>query len=77
MGSIFVLKGLMIYIYAFDHNPPHIHVRGGDDIFTITLKDRVVEGKAKSQSINMINEFIDANMDTIMSKWERPREVKK
>ena len=29
MGSIFVIQGLLIYIYAFDHNPPHIHVRSG------------------------------------------------
>ena len=29
MGSIFIIQGIMIYIYAFDHNPPHIHVRSG------------------------------------------------
>ena len=48
MGSIFVIQGLLIYIYAFDHNPPHIHVRSGSGDFTITLKDRIVEGRAKS-----------------------------
>ena len=26
MGSIFIIQGILIYIYAFDHNPPHIHV---------------------------------------------------
>ncbi|MBO5132193.1 MAG: DUF4160 domain-containing protein [Paludibacteraceae bacterium] len=25
--TIFVIRGILIYIYAFDHNPPHIHVR--------------------------------------------------
>ena len=24
MGSIFIIQGILIYIYAFDHNPPHI-----------------------------------------------------
>lgn len=55
MGSIFVIQGLLIYIYAFDHNPPHIHVRSGSGDFTITLKDRIVEGRAKSSAIQLIN----------------------
>ena len=59
MGSIFVIRGLLIYIYAFDHNPPHIHVKGGGCDFTITLKDRIVEGKAKSKHISDINKFMD------------------
>lgn len=47
MGSIFIIQGILIYIYAFDHNPPHIHVKCGGEEFTITIKDRVVEGKSK------------------------------
>lgn len=47
MGSIFVIQGIMIYIYAFDHNPPHIHVKSGEGDFTITIKDRIVEGKMR------------------------------
>ena len=43
MGSIFIIQGILIYIYAFDHNPPHIHVRSGTDNFSITIQDRVME----------------------------------
>ena len=25
MGAVYVIQGILIYIYAFDHNPPHIH----------------------------------------------------
>lgn len=64
MGSIFVIQGLLIYIYAFDHNPPHIHVRSGSGDFTITLKDRIVEGRAKSSAIQLI---IDLLMNTKLS----------
>lgn len=59
MGSIFVIQGIMIYIYAFDHNPPHIHVKSGEGDFTITIKDRIVEGKAKVKTIKLVNDFID------------------
>ena len=75
MGSIFVIRGLLIYIYAFDHNPPHIHVKGGGCDFTITLKDRIVEGKAKSKHISDINKFMDVHMERVGgtlgkgSKW--------
>ena len=51
MGAIFILEGLLIYLYGFDHNPPHIHVKHGGDEFTITLKERIVEGKARSKHI--------------------------
>ena len=54
MGSIFIIQGILIYIYAFDHNPPHIHVRSGTDNFSITIQDRVIEVKALSKSVKII-----------------------
>lgn len=45
-GLHFVILGILIYIYAFDHNPPHIHVRSGTDNFSITIEDRIIEGVA-------------------------------
>lgn len=29
MGAVYVIQDILIYIYAFDHNPPHVHVRSG------------------------------------------------
>lgn len=71
MGAVYVLQGLLIYIYGFDHNPPHIHVKSGDGEFTITIKDRIVEGRAKSKAIRLINEFIDENEKEIMDLWDK------
>lgn len=61
----------MIYIYAFDHNPPHIHVKSGEGDFTITIKDRIVEGKAKVKTIKLVNDFIDKNEAEIMEIWDK------
>ena len=69
MGSIFVIQGIMIYIYAFDHNPPHIHVKSGSDEFTITIKDRFIEGKARSKTVDIVNNFIDEHEEEIMVLW--------
>lgn len=71
MGAIFILQGLLVYIYAFDHNPPHIRVRGGEGEFTITIHDRIIEGRAKSKSIALINEFLDNNEAQVMELWEK------
>ena len=80
MGAVYVLEGLLIYIYGFDHNPPHIHVKSGEGEFTITIKDRIVEGRAKSKTIRKINEFIDEHEDEIMVLWgkaQRGETIKK
>ena len=71
MGAIYILQGLLIYIYAYDHNPPHIHVRSGSECFTITIKERIVEGRAKSKSIALVNEFLDKNENEVMDVWNR------
>lgn len=71
MGAIYVIQGIMLYIYGFDHNPPHIHVKSGDDSFTITIEDRVVEGKAKVRTIKLVNDFIDGHKAEIMELWDK------
>ncbi len=71
MGSIFVIQGIMLYIYAFDHNPPHLHVKSGEGMFTITIEDRVIEGKAKVKTIKLVNDFIDKHKDEILEIWNK------
>lgn len=67
----------MLYIYAFDHNPPHIHVRSGDGEFTITIKDRIIEGKSKVKTIKIVNDFIDSHTDEIMTIWNKAQRGEK
>ena len=71
MGSIFVIQGILIYIYGFDHNPPHIHVRSGTDDFSITIKDRVIEGIARSKTVAIVNQFMDEHENELMDLWEK------
>lgn len=71
MGSIFVIQGILIYIYGFDHNPPHIHVRSGTDDFSINIKDRVIEGKARSKTVAIINQFIDEHEEELVELWDK------
>lgn len=77
MGSIYVIQGLMIYIYGFDHNPPHIHVRSGDGEFTITLQTREIEGKARVRTIQIVNKFIDEHFDELNELWKKAQRGEK
>jgi len=77
MSAIYILEGLLIFLYGFDHNPPHIHVRRGGEEFTITIKDRIVEGRAKAKSIAMVNEFLDQHESEVMELWEKAQRGEK
>lgn len=77
MSAIYILEGLLIYLYGFDHNPPHIHVRRGSEEFTITIKDRLVEGRAKAKSIALVNEFLDQHESEVMELWEKAQRGEK
>lgn len=77
MGSVYAIEGLLIYIYAFDHNPPHIHVRGGDSEFTIELKSRKIEGKATSKAVYKVNSFIDEHELELQAIWDKAQKGEK
>ena len=77
MSSIFVIQGLLIYIYGFDHNPPHIHVRSGEGEFTVTLETREIEGKARVKTIQIVNKFIDEHLDELYRIWEKAQRGEK
>lgn len=74
MAEIFIIQGIIIYIYGFDHNPPHLHIKYSGDEFTITIADRIVEGKGKSRVIKIVNEFIDEYESEILFMWKRAQE---
>lgn len=77
MGSIFVIQGILIYIYGFDHNPPHIHVKSGEGEFTMTIQDRIIEGRTKAKVVQLINQFIDEHEAELMEIWDKAQRGEK
>lgn len=71
MPVIYIINGILISMFGFDHNPPHIHVRYGEYNFTITLVDRVVTGSAPSDIIRQVNEFMDAHKEELNTLWSK------
>lgn len=71
MSAIDIIKGILIYMYGQDHNPPHLHIKDGGEWFTITIQSRLVEGKGSSRTINIINEYIDKHEVELLALWEK------
>ncbi len=71
MGQIIRYKGIIIYYYPGDHNPRHLHVYAGDEEFTISLVERLIDGKALTSTIKLVNDIIDLNMDAIKEEIEK------
>lgn len=69
--EFFIIQGITINIYGLDKNPPHLHVKYGEDDFVITLDERMIEGKARFHVINVVNDFIDEYYDQIMEVWNK------
>lgn len=65
MGTIIRYNGISIYYYPGDHNSPHLHVYAGDEEFTISIKERRIDGNALSSTIATVNKLIDLNIDAI------------
>ena len=52
-------------------------MRSGTDNFSITILDRVIEGKARSKTVAIINEFIDGHEAELMELWGRAQRGEK
>lgn len=77
MPVIFLFNGIAICLFGFDHNPPHIHIRKGEYNFSITLDDRIVQGRAPIDVIKQVNDFIDEHKEELMLLWDKAQKGEK
>ena len=77
MPEICRFFGIIISLYWRDHNPPHIHFTYGDYEGSISIIDRIVDGKAPAKVIMKVNQWIDFNEDEILTMWEKAQRGEK
>ena len=77
MSAIDIIRGILIYMYSQDHNPPHLHIKDGGNWFTIKIKDRMIEGKGTAKTIKLINEYIDTHEAQLLEIWEKAQNGEK
>jgi len=66
MGRIYLIKGISIYIYFRDHNPPHFHAFYAEYEGVIRIKDGLI-----------IKGYLPAKELRVIGKWLADAKVKK
>lgn len=62
--------GIVIYMFAKDHNPPHFHAKYGDHkgIFNIQTGD-LMEGELPRRAMRLIGEWVEIHKVELMDNW--------
>ena len=63
--------GIIIYMFAKDHNPPHFHAKYGDYIGIIDIKTAdIIEGELPRRALRLVQDWAELHKDELMKNWE-------
>ena len=71
MSELCRFLGIIIAMFADDHNPPHIHVRYGSFKASITIESCIVTGSLPRTVLKSVFEWMDLHHDELLENWER------
>lgn len=70
MQEISRFLGIVIYMYGYDHSPPHFHFVYGEYEGIVYIETGIVEGKAPSKVINKVVKWLSLHKDELLNCWE-------
>lgn len=73
MAELCRFYGIIIYMYGFDHNPPHFHFTYGDFECIMYLDGYIVEGKAPGKVIKKVEKWTKIHRKELLDAWERAK----
>jgi hypothetical protein len=66
--------GILIYLYANDHNPPHFHAKyAGDDVAIEIATLTVLFGDLPVRALRLALEWAALHQQELMENWNRLR----
>lgn len=74
MPEISRFYGIIIAMFADDHNPPHFHVRYGDYEAIVTIKEGIVKGQLPRKVLKAVFAWMDLHQKELTENWERLQE---
>jgi hypothetical protein len=64
--------GILFYVYAEDHNPPHVHAICGDDEAQIEISTgTVLVGWLPGAKLRQALEWLAQNRAAVIAAWDR------
>jgi hypothetical protein len=71
MPEISRFYGIIIYMFAKDHNPPHFHAKYGDQIGIFNIATgTLMEGKLPKRAIRLVEDWIELHRDELIENWK-------
>ncbi len=72
MPCISRFYGIMVYLYANDHEPPHFHARyaGQDVAIEIATRD-VLVGRLPGRAMRLVLEWAELHQEELLQNWQR------
>ena len=70
MPEISRFFGIIVFMYFDEHNPPHFHVRYGEDRAVISINDlKLMEGKFPKRALALVLEWANEHRDELLKNW--------
>lgn len=71
MPEISRFFGIIVLMFASDHNPPHFHIRYGDYEAIITIDQGIVKGTMPRNILKQVFRWMDLHKNELIANWER------
>lgn len=62
--------GIIVYMYWYDHTPPHFHARYQDDEVTVDIETGYVKGGMSPRCLRMLEEWRGLYHDKLLENWQ-------
>ncbi|GEM_PF-371993 len=63
--------GVVIYMFAKDHLPPHCHAKYGEYIGLVNIRTgEMIEGNLPRISLRLVQDWIELHADELMANWQ-------
>lgn len=76
MPEISRFYGIIIRMFYYDHNPPHIHVEYQDYDAVIDINDGIVKGEMPRRALKLVYEWLDMYSEELREDWELAQQGK-
>lgn len=72
MPRLAAFYGIVIYLYARDHGPAHVHARYGDDWAMVEInRGAVIAGRLGRRQAALVATWVAAHRDELAEAWSR------
>jgi hypothetical protein len=70
MPEISRFFGIIIFMYFDEHNPPHFHVKYGEDRAVLSITQlKVMEGRIPKRALSLVLEWANDHRDELLNNW--------